>query len=273
MTTCAIRSAAIPSAKTPVSVNGVVIPREQISHESQHYPAANPVEAWRKAAEALVIRELLRQEAEAKNIVAVPADDAEGRRETEEEASIRALIEHDVPMQDADDDDCLAFYQGHKEKFRAPALYDAAHILIAALEGDDEAALAEKQQQAEHLASELRNYPAGFEAAAKKWSACPSRENGGKLGQLNAGQTVAEFESALKGMAIGPAGMQVVRSRYGYHIVRLDHWLDGDVLPFALVRESIAAYLADAAHHHALAEYVAALVAKAAISGVVLKQG
>ena len=81
MTTCAIRSAAIPSTRTPVSVNGIVIPHEQISHESQHYLAATPVEAWRKAAEALVIRELLLQEARRKNIVAVPARDAEGRRD------------------------------------------------------------------------------------------------------------------------------------------------------------------------------------------------
>jgi peptidyl-prolyl cis-trans isomerase C len=255
-----------------VSVNGIVIPHEQIAHESQHYPAATPVEAWHKAAEALIIRELLLQEARSKSIAAVPADDAEGRRETEEEASIRALIEHDVPMQDADDDDCLTFYQGNKEKFRAPALYDAAHILIAALENDDEATLAIKQRQAEHLMSELLHNPAGFDAAAKEWSACPSRENGGRLGQISTGQTVAEFESALKDMATGPAGLRVVQSRFGYHIVRLDRRLDGDVLPFALVRESIAAYLADGAYHRALANYVAALVAKAAISGVVLKQ-
>jgi peptidyl-prolyl cis-trans isomerase C len=92
------------------------------------------------------------------------------------------------------------------------------------------------------------------------------------LGQISTGQTVAEFESALKDMATGPAGLRVVQSRFGYHIVRLDRRLDGDVLPFALVRESIAAYLADGAYHRALANYVAALVAKAAISGVVLKQ-
>ncbi|MFY8113488.1 MAG: peptidylprolyl isomerase, partial [Rhabdaerophilum sp.] len=74
-----------------VTVNGVTIPREAIARETQNHPASKPIEAWQAAARALVIRELLLQEATRLEIVAVPLSDGEGRRETDEEARIRAL--------------------------------------------------------------------------------------------------------------------------------------------------------------------------------------
>src|SRR5690606_6112998 len=52
-----------PTTRPPISVNGVVIERTAIAQEAQHHPAASPGESMRKAAEALVVRELLLQEA------------------------------------------------------------------------------------------------------------------------------------------------------------------------------------------------------------------
>ena len=63
MTTCSAH-AQIPAGKpVTVSVNGVSIAREAIVREMQHHPADKPIAAWQQAARALVIRELLLQEA------------------------------------------------------------------------------------------------------------------------------------------------------------------------------------------------------------------
>ena len=54
----------MPAGKpVTVSVNGVSIARDAIVREMQHHPAPKPIAAWQQAARALVIRELLLQEA------------------------------------------------------------------------------------------------------------------------------------------------------------------------------------------------------------------
>src|SRR5437016_113282 len=128
----------LPKPKT-VSVNGTVIPREVIAREVQNHPAEKPILAWRAAARALVVRELLLQESRRLDIAAEPLRDAEGRSETAEEAAMRALIEREVVTPEPDEAACLRFYEQNHRRFRTGDLYEAAHILIAA-PGNDAAA-------------------------------------------------------------------------------------------------------------------------------------
>ncbi len=86
---CAVKPV-IAKPKT-ISVNGVEISRAAISRETQNHPAGKPIEAWQAAARALVVRELLLQEARRIALDPQPITDEEGRRETEDEALVRAL--------------------------------------------------------------------------------------------------------------------------------------------------------------------------------------
>ena len=95
-------------AMPPVTVNGVAIPRKAIAAEVQNFPARNPGEGWRAATRALVIRELLLQEARRLEIPVEQKTDADGRRETEEDAVLRAgddegAVAGAQPVQQADD--------------------------------------------------------------------------------------------------------------------------------------------------------------------------
>ena len=65
--------------------------------------------------------------------------DDEGRRETDEEAVIRGLIEHEVNVPEPDDDTCRRYYERNRARFRSADIYEAAHILFAALPADREA--------------------------------------------------------------------------------------------------------------------------------------
>jgi hypothetical protein len=102
-----------------VSVNGVVIPRDAIAREVQHHPASKPIEAWLSAAHALVVRELLLQQAQRIGISAIPLSDEHGRRETEEDALIRALIEREIVTPEPDEDSCRRYYKQRKRLFRS----------------------------------------------------------------------------------------------------------------------------------------------------------
>ncbi|MGA8824458.1 MAG: peptidylprolyl isomerase, partial [Pseudolabrys sp.] len=76
-----------------VSVNGISIARDAIQREMQHHPAAKPIAAWQQAARALVIRELLLQRAKHLDLTPEPICDEAGRRETEDEALMRAVVD------------------------------------------------------------------------------------------------------------------------------------------------------------------------------------
>jgi peptidyl-prolyl cis-trans isomerase C len=253
--------------RTPVSVNGVAIPHDAISRETQNHPAGTPIAAWTAAARALVVRELLLQEARRTTVDAEPLTDGEGRTETDEEASIRTLVEREISTPAADEAACRRYYQHNPKRFRSADLYEAAHILIAARPGD-RAAYAAARTEAETVTAALCEAPERFAELAKAHSACPSSAVGGNLGQLSMGDTAPEFDAALSAMAPGEITAEPVASRFGHHIIRLDRKIEGRQLPFEQVHDRIAGYLVDRARHTAIAQFVARLAARAQVSGV-----
>ena len=257
-----------PTARpVTVSVNGIVVPRDAIARETQHHPAGKPIVAWQAAARALVIRELLLQEARRLGVEAEPATDSQDRRETDEEALIRCLIDREVTTPEPDEATCRRYYEQNRARFRSPALYEAAHILFSA-RNDDAEAFATARAHAEAVLAQLRARPEQFGELARLHSACPSAAQGGNLGQISAGQTTTEFERALFALDPGTVTQAPVVTRYGLHIIRLDRKIEGRELPFELVGDRIADYLRDSVRRRAGAQYVARLMSRAKITGI-----
>ncbi len=260
---CSIKDS-LPKPKA-LSVNGVVIPREDVAREVQNHPADKPILAWQAAARALIVRELLRQESVRLGVTAEPESDDEGRTETAEEAAMRALITRQVATPEPDEESCRRFYNQNVSRFRTGDLYEAAHILIAAPR-DDFAARDAARAKADGILAALTAAPDSFAAYAREQSDCEtSAQDGGSLGQLTSGQTVAEFEAGLARMKAGE--IAVIETRYGFHVVRLDHYAPGKLLPFDVVRDRIADYLSERVRRRALAQYVSVLAGRAEISG------
>lgn len=257
----------LPKPKT-ITVNGTVIPREVIAREVQNHPADKPILAWQAAARALVVRELLLQEAMRLGIEAEPLGDADGRSETDEEAAMRALIEREVVTPEPDEAACRRFYDHNRQRFRSGDLHEAAHILIAAPPADVAARTAARLT-ADGILMAVRADPKLFAEFARTHSDCKtSAPDGGHLGQLTRGQTVAEFELVLQRMQ--PGEFAIAETRYGFHVVRLDQHAPGRLLPFELARDRIADYLATRVQHRALAQYVSVLAGRAEITGITL---
>ncbi|MBA5779470.1 peptidyl-prolyl cis-trans isomerase [Stappia sp. F7233] len=264
----------VPPKAAPVlaeiSVNGVAIPESDILGEAQNHPARNPGEALRAAAEALVVRELLWQEAQRLNIAVVLACDETGRFETERDAAIRLLIEEAVHVPSATEEECRRFYDRNPEKFRSEPLYEARHILIAAAREDSETR-AKARERAAGLCRLLGDQPERFGELAQANSDCPSREHGGNLGQLSRGSTVEEFETAVAAMAEGEISAAPVESRFGFHVIALDRKVEGNRLPFEFARERISAWLEASAWSRAVSQYISVLAGRARIEGISLK--
>jgi peptidyl-prolyl cis-trans isomerase C len=265
---CSIKSAIAGTARVLVTVNGITIAHDLISREAQNHPAAKPIDAWRAAARALVVRELLLQEAHRLGLRPVPVTDDEGRRETDEEALVRGMIETAVVTPAPDEASCRRYYEGNAARFTSADIVECAHILIAARR-DQAEAFARARERAAAILAQLRESPGRFEALAAAHSDCPSRTSGGNLGQITNGTTTPEFERALRAMQAGEVG-PVVETRYGLHIIRLGRRIAGAALPFELVHARIAAYLADRSQRLAIAQYVARLAVQAEVTGVEL---
>jgi peptidyl-prolyl cis-trans isomerase D len=119
-----------------------------------------------------------------------------------------------------------AYYNQHRDEYRTPEQAKVSHILIktplAGADGKvDEKGVAEAQKRAEDLLKQLKG-GANFEELAKKYSEDPgSAKEGGSLGMISKGQTVPEFEKAAFSQPIGQIG-DLVKSSYGFHIIRVD---------------------------------------------------
>ena len=253
-----------------VSVNGVLIPETEILAEAQNHPAENPGMAAAAAARALVVKELLLQEAKRLGIEGAPEKDSTGRGETTEDAAVRQLIDKEIDIPVATEDECHRYFDNNGARFQSEPIYEACHILLPA--GAMEAAKKRKdvRQLALNIINKLGEGKVSFGDMAREYSACPSSQQGGNLGQLTKGSTVPEFESALKHMTEGKLCAEPVETPYGYHVVKLDRKIPGKNLPFEHVKERIAARLEAASWSRAVSQYVGILASKAKIVGVEL---
>lgn len=251
-----------------VTVNGNAIEEARIMAEAQQHPADNPGEALLAAARALVVRELLLQEARSLKVAANPEVLESGAVETEEDALIRTLMEQEIDTPASDRVVRRRFYDLNKHRFKSDTIYEARHILLAVRSEKEKLS---KHDQARALIETLVCDPGSFGRVAKEISDCPSKMEGGNLGQLTTGSTVPEFESVLQEMEVGKIWPEPVESRFGFHIVLLVNRISGEVLPFEHVEEKIGAWLEASSWSRAVSQYIAILAGRAKITGIDLE--
>ncbi len=248
---------------TSLVIEGVEIPEQLIRDEMPNHPAATSAEAHRNAARALAIKALLLNRAAELALTAEPEADEHGRLETAEEALIRQVFDHELTPQAPLEIECQRFYEARPGSFLSPELYEASHILL----------LDSSHEIASDLVRQLVADPSGFEGLAKAFSLCPSGQLGGSLGQLQRKDLVAEVEDILLTMPVGAIYPEPVRSKFGWHILRLDRRIPAKRLPYEAVRSRIIMHLESRAWIAASAAYVEKLLDQSKAKGVALRLG
>lgn len=239
-------------------MGGRAIPEAAIAAEAQHHPAPDAQSARAAAAQALAIRQLLLDEAERRGIAPDGILDDQGRTLAADDARIEVLLAQAIRTPSADEATCLRYYEHHRDRFVTPPLVEAAHILLAADPGD-ELAMGLATGDARSLIRTLQAEPDRFAELARARSACPSREQGGNLGQVGPGQMVAPFEQALFALPEHTLGPNPVKTRFGIHVIRTGHRVEARPLPFEAVQRRIADYLEEASYRQAVAQFISAL--------------
>ena len=248
-----------PNTIPDILVNGTAISEAQILAEMQYHPADNQRDATIAAAEALVIVELLKQRCEQ---FEVKNDDGS---ELTDDQMLAELMQREVQVPAISDEECQRYFSANPDKFITSPILEVDHILLAA-DKEDLDQRAEAKELADGLLEQIQQQPQLFSDFAMRHSMCPSKEQGGSLGQISKGQTVPEFEKVLflaeEGLLSRP-----VETRYGYHIARINRRIEGQPLEFDQVEEKIKTYLNEKVHRKALAQYIELLISDAEIEG------
>jgi parvulin-like peptidyl-prolyl isomerase len=162
----------------------------------------------------------------------------------------------------ASDAEVKAFYEENKANFKVPGDPEgsirASHILITF---KDETPASEKEAKAK-IDAILAKIKAGesFEKLAEAESACPSKKAGGSLGAFSRNQMVKEFEDVAFALKDGEVS-GVVKTKFGYHIIRRDKTVAENEKSLAEVKGAIENVIKAKKSE----EVVKAVLAKAAV--------
>src|SRR3546814_13969312 len=85
--------------------------------------------------------------------------------------------------------------------------------------------------QARSIAAEVGDRAESFAEAARAFSSCASAQQDGSLGQIRRGELVPQVQASLGALAEGTTGRDPTRSRFGWHVLRLQPRLPGHTLP------------------------------------------
>lgn len=125
------------------------------------------------------------------------------------------------------DKDAEEYYNQNKERFTTEPTVNASHILV------------DSEEKALAILASIKAGETSFEDAARENSTCPSKANGGNLGDFGRGQMVPEFDAAVFAMEIGQISETPVQTQFGYHLIKLNSKSEASEMPFAEIAGEI----------------------------------
>lgn len=149
------------------------------------------------------------------------------------EELIKTKFEKDVKVAESQADE---FYKKNAEKFKKPETVKASHIL-AKCEKNDVAGCKKSEEKIKDLRKKISG-GADFAALAKTNSDCPSKENGGDLGEFSKGQMVKPFEDTAFAMKQGELS-QPVKTDFGWHLIKVTAKNAAGSIPYTQVKDQI----------------------------------
>ncbi len=173
----------------------------------------------------LVSKEILKIEAK-KEKVKLSKEQQKKLEDFKNELLINALLDRHLGKIKVSDKEAAEYYREHKSEFTTPAQVRASHILV------------QTEKEAEDLIKRLKK-GADFAKLAQQFSLDHvSAKKGGDLGYFSKDQMVKPFADAAFSLKVGQIS-KPVKTRFGYHIIKVTDKKRASLQPFPLVKKQI----------------------------------
>ena len=184
-------------------------------------------------------------------------------KDLETQVKIKKLV-NSIEKINVSDADALKYYNSHKAEFTHGEQVRASHILISAdtlqiiqklkeknkditpedLNKEVEKQLAAQKAKAENILAQVKKNPDDFEKIAQKQSDDKtSAVRGGELGFFPKEAMVPEFAKAAFSMKPDTICETVIKTPYGYHIIKVTDRMEAGSTPFAKIKDELKFYL------------------------------
>ena len=217
-------------SKILATVGGMPITEEDVNEFLQGLgprgQSYNNPEGRKVVLQQLIAGKLLLLEAKRNLFEAEPAFKAELAK-LRDNLLISYATEKAISAVSVSDKDAEDYYNNNKERFVAEESVNASHILV------------DTEEKALEILARINAGEISFEQAAIEHSSCPSKANGGNLGDFGRGQMVPEFDKAVFEMEVGQISEKPVQTQFGYHLIKLVGKKDAEAMPFAEIAPEI----------------------------------
>lgn len=148
----------------------------------------------------------------------------------------------------ATESEAKEYYEKNRDGFVEPASYQVRHILVMIEGKEEDKVKADLEAKAKVLAIlEQLKKGSDFAEMAKQESEDYGSAPQGGLYNFSPGEAVQEFESAAKALRPGEITMEPVKTRYGYHLIKMEKSIPEKQKTFVQVREEILEKLSEQA--------------------------
>ncbi len=155
------------------------------------------------------------------------------------------------------------FYQKNMDRYRTNETYRPSHILFAIPKEATPEEMGEIRRKAQKVLERIKGGE-DFGEMALLYSEDASSKNQGDLGYLKKGELVPAFEREALRLKVGEVS-GIVRSEFGFHIIKLLNRKGMDPFPFEEVQEKVKADYYESEMEKAFKQYVSTLKEKAVI--------
>lgn len=138
---------------------------------------------------------------------------------------------------DLDDQKIKAYFEKNKSAYDDTEI-KASHILVDTRQMKTEAELAQAREKINKIKAEV-GAGKDFAEAAKQYSDCPSKEEGGDLGFFKRkGQMVEPFAAAAFELKVGQVS-DAVQTQFGHHIIKVTEIKKGKDIDFNTIKPNV----------------------------------
>jgi len=210
----------------------------------------------------LIVKKLLLREV-SKEKIENDKEFQERFNDIKEQLLIEALLKKKITAQtQMSEDDLKKYYEEHKEDFKKDREINTRHILL------------KTEEEAKQVEAKLQKGE-DFTELAKKYSIDPNvRQTGGEIGFQPKGSLIPEFENAAYKLTKVGQVSGIVKTQFGYHIIRLEGVKPPSYVPLEEVKDFIKQKNAQEKQKEVLEKYLEELKknSKITINEALLKE-